>query len=103
MQFHLRIAELARCPGLKRAIEKEQVLVFNWLYDVTAKRRTNPEEFHTTLADALCTGDPLVADAAMRAHVQYGIDQVLERLANHQNGDVWRLKTKSSDENAARH
>jgi GntR family transcriptional regulator, rspAB operon transcriptional repressor len=92
MEFHMRIAELSRCPGLRRAIEKEQVLVFNWLYDIAADRRTQPEEFHSTLAEALCSGDPLVADTAMRAHVRYGLDQVLERLANLDKGDTWRLK-----------
>jgi DNA-binding GntR family transcriptional regulator len=94
MQFHMRIAELARCPGLLRAIEREHVLIFNWFYDIAAQRRTHPEEFHSTLAEALCSGDPLVADTAMRAHVQYGIDQVLERLANYDNGDNWRLKSR---------
>ena len=95
----MRIAELARCQGLRRAIEKEHVLIFNWLYDMAAHRRTRPEEFHSTLAEALCSGDPLAADAAMRAHVQYGLDQVLERLAQYDNGDSWRLKSKIPEEN----
>jgi DNA-binding GntR family transcriptional regulator len=99
LQFHMRIAELSRCPGLCRAIEKEQVLIFNWLYDIAANRRTQPEEFHSTLAEALCTGDPLVADAAMRVHVRYGLDQVLERLANYDREDAWRLKSKNPQEN----
>lgn len=94
MQFHMRIAELSRCPGLCRAIEKEQVLIFNWLYDIAANRRSQPEGFHSILAEALCSGDPLVADTAMRAHVQYGLDQVLERLANYDKEDTWRLKSK---------
>jgi DNA-binding GntR family transcriptional regulator len=99
MQFHMRIAELACCPGLRRAIEKENVLIFNWLYDMAANRRTQPEEFHSTLAEALCSGDPLVADTAMRAHVRYGLDQVLERLAHYDNGGSWRLKSKIPKEN----
>lgn len=98
MQFHLRIAELARCPGLSRAIEKEQVLIFNWLYDTAARRRTQPKEFHSILAQALCSGDPLAADAAMREHVRYGIDQVLESLARYDNGDKWRLKGRKVNE-----
>jgi len=96
MEFHMRIAELSRCPGLRRAIEKEQVLIFNWLYDIAANRRTLPEEFHSTLAEALCSGDPLVADTAMRVHVRYGLDQVLERLANYAGRDAWRLMSKKS-------
>lgn len=99
MQFHMQIAELGRCPGLCRAIEKEQVLIFNWLYDIAANRRAQPEEFHSTLAEALCSGDPAVADAAMRKHVQYGLDQVLERLANYDRGDTWRFKSKNPEGN----
>jgi GntR family transcriptional regulator, rspAB operon transcriptional repressor len=95
MQFHMRIAELSRCPGLCRAIEKEHVLIFNWLYDVAANRRTQPEAFHSTLAEALCSGDPLAADTAMRVHVRYGLDQVLERLANSAREDTWRLNGKN--------
>jgi DNA-binding GntR family transcriptional regulator len=97
MQFHMQIAELARCPGLRRAIENEQVLIFNWLYDMAARRRTHPEEFHSTLAEALCAGDPLLADTAMRAHVRYGLDQVLERLAKYQSADEWRLKSRNGE------
>jgi GntR family transcriptional regulator, rspAB operon transcriptional repressor len=98
MQFHMRIAELSRCPGLCRAIDKEQVLIFNWLYDIAADRRTQPVGFHSTLAKALCSGDPLAADTAMRAHVRYGLDQVLGRLANCEKEGTWRLKSKNPEE-----
>jgi GntR family transcriptional regulator, rspAB operon transcriptional repressor len=96
MQFHMRIAEMARCPGLCRAIEKEQVLIFNWLYDTAARRNTQPEQFHSTLAEALCSGSPEVADHAMRVHVRYGLDQVLVRLAEYDHGDAWREKVRAS-------
>jgi DNA-binding GntR family transcriptional regulator len=96
MQFHLRIAELAQCPGLTSAIEKAQVLVFNWLYDTAANNNKTPPRFHSNLADALCSGDPLVADSAMRTHIRNGLDQVLERLANAEHGNNWRLKTGRS-------
>lgn len=91
MQFHMHIAELAHCPGLCRAIEREQVLIFNWLYDVAADRRVQPEQFHVTLAEALCSNDLMRADAAVRAHVGYGLDQVLERLAQHSKS--WARRT----------
>ena len=38
-QLHLRIAECTGYRALRQAIEKNQVLVFNWLYDVAANRR----------------------------------------------------------------
>ncbi len=96
MQFHLRISDLARCPGLYHAIEKEQVLIFSWLHDLAAHRYIQPEKFHSMLAEALCSGDPQVADVAMRAHVRNGLPQVLERLAKHESGDIWRLKVSKS-------
>ena len=52
MQFHMRIAELAQCPGLSTAIEKAQVLVFNWLYDNAANNNMPPVRFHSNLAEA---------------------------------------------------
>lgn len=95
MQFHMQIAELAHCPGLRHSIEKEHVLIFNWLYDVAAHQRTQVPGFHSTLAEAICTGDPLVADRVMRKHVQSGLNQVLERLSSYDNGDNWRLKKRN--------
>ena len=53
MKLHLRIAECARCPALRDAIEKEQGLIFNWLFDTAAKRRTLHSNFHTRLTAAL--------------------------------------------------
>jgi DNA-binding GntR family transcriptional regulator len=82
MQFHLRITELAHCPGLYHAIERAQVLIFSWLHDLAAHRYVQPERFHSRLAEALCSGDPQVADTVMREHVRNGLPQVLERLAS---------------------
>jgi len=69
------------------------VLVFNWLYDTAANNNKRPPRFHSTLADALCSGDPLVADSAMRIHIRNGLERVLTRLANAEHGNNWRLKT----------
>jgi GntR family transcriptional regulator, rspAB operon transcriptional repressor len=93
MQFHLRIAELARCPGLLSAIEKAQVLVFNWLYDTAAHNNKRPPRFHAMLAEALCSGDPLIADSVMRSHIRNGLPQVLDRLANSEYSNKWRLSS----------
>ena len=96
MQFHMRIAELGQCPGLTSSIEKAQVLVFNWLYDTAADNNKTPPRFHSNLADALCSGDPLVADSAMRTHIRNGLDQVLARLRPTLNMVTSRLKTGRS-------
>ena len=34
LNLHLRIAEYARCPLLKEAIEKNHVLIFNWFFEI---------------------------------------------------------------------
>ena len=51
MKLHLRIAECARCRALRDAIEKEQVLIFNWLFDTASERRTLGSDFHARLTD----------------------------------------------------
>lgn len=97
MQFHLRIAEMTGYPGLLRAIEREQVLVFNWLYDTAAHRKSLPLNFHQNLARALCSGNPAKADEAMRNHIRYGLTDVLASIealdASILNG--WRSKREA--------
>jgi len=94
LNLHLRIAEATGCIALRDAIEKKQVLIFNWLYDTAAQRRILPQNFHSQLVAALASGNPEKADAEMRRHIQYGLDQVLEQIAAFQpSGDNgWRLK-----------
>jgi GntR family transcriptional regulator, rspAB operon transcriptional repressor len=92
MQFHMRIADLARSPGLRKAIEREQVLIFNWLCDSPELRRSNPANFHRELARALCSGDRLEADEAIRNHVRHGLDTVVETLETLELSKGWRLK-----------
>jgi GntR family transcriptional regulator, rspAB operon transcriptional repressor len=92
MQFHVGIAEMARCPGLLQAIQKEQVLIFNWVYELPASRKALPSGFHNDLAKAICSGDPLKADQAMRSHVRYGMEQLIEGLASLEVAKGWRMK-----------
>jgi DNA-binding GntR family transcriptional regulator len=94
MNFHLRIPEATQCVALRDAIEMKQVLIFNWLYDTATKRRVLPPNFHAQLAAALISGKPEIADAEMRRHIQYGLDQVLEQIAtlDPSGGNGWRLK-----------
>jgi DNA-binding GntR family transcriptional regulator len=93
MKFHMRIAELSGCPGLRDAIEKEHILVFNWVWSVAARRQTQPPEFHTKLAIALCSGSTSMADRTMRGHVRYGLSEVLDWVANFSQEDKWREKS----------
>ena len=76
-RFHLSIAEVSGCVALRTMLESNQVLTFNWLYYVAARRPLLPERFHTDLAEALCTNDEEAADRAMRAHVRHGLEHVI--------------------------
>jgi DNA-binding GntR family transcriptional regulator len=81
VQLHMQIAETARSALLRQMIERNHVLVRNWLFDVAARRTPLPRDFHAQLAAALVSGDPARADAAMRAHVRYGFAEVSGRIS----------------------
>jgi len=89
LELHMRIAEYAKSDILKRMIERNQVLVLNWHFDVAARRTPLPRGFHLRLAEALVSGDPSRADAAMRAHVRYGLPEVSGQVAALTTSD-WR-------------
>jgi DNA-binding GntR family transcriptional regulator len=80
LEFHLRIAEFARCKVLREMIEKNHVLIFNWLFDVAASRPPLPPRFHRELTEALNRGKVETADRAMRAHVRYGLETVVKTI-----------------------
>lgn len=92
MNLHLRIADHARCPELKKAIEQNNVLIYNWFYDVIAERRVLPERFHCNLVEIVTGDDPVAADEAMRSHVRYGLEDAIESVRSHSSSDDWRLK-----------
>jgi DNA-binding GntR family transcriptional regulator len=90
-QLHMRIAEYARCEELKDAIEMNQVLIYNWFFDIAANRRSLPPGFHFKLLEAVTGSDPQAADEAMRRHIQYGVIETLEQAVVAPASD-WRLR-----------
>jgi DNA-binding GntR family transcriptional regulator len=80
VQFHLWIAEHARSPLLRQLIEQHHVLILNWLFDLTGRRTPLPPKFHARLAEALGSKEIDRADAAMRAHVRYGLTEVSNEI-----------------------
>jgi DNA-binding GntR family transcriptional regulator len=92
MSLHLQIAEYARCPELKEAIERNQVLIYNWFYDMAAQRPSPPEHFHAELTAAVTSDRPEFANKVMREHVRYGLDGILEAVRDHTNSGDWRVK-----------
>jgi DNA-binding GntR family transcriptional regulator len=101
-ELHMRIAEYARCQELKDAIEKSQVLIYNWFFDLAADRRVLPSGFHTELMHAVTGSDPLLADEAMRAHVHYGAVGTLQQTVPHAAND-WRLRRPSVNRKDGEH
>lgn len=79
-EFHLRIAEGARCSALQRLIERNHVLVFNWLFDVAARHPSLPKHFHRDLTATIVKGDAEEADRAMRHHIRYGLNRVVNEI-----------------------
>jgi len=86
LEFHLQIAGFARNPVLRAMIEKNHVLIFNWLFDVASSRPPLPPRFHRDLVMALNTGKPETADRAMRKHVRFGLETIVEALGPRANG-----------------
>jgi len=86
LEFHLRIAEFAGNPVLRSLIEKNHVLIFNWLFDVAASRPPLPPDFHRDLAAALNSGQIATADRAMRKHVRFGLETIVEKIGPRANG-----------------
>jgi GntR family transcriptional regulator, rspAB operon transcriptional repressor len=80
VQFHMRVAELAGSRLVRQMIDRKHVLILNWLFDVVGRRTPLPPHFHASLADALTSGDPIAADAAMREHVRYGLKEISSRI-----------------------
>jgi GntR family transcriptional regulator, rspAB operon transcriptional repressor len=94
VQLHMKIAESAGSRRLTKMIERNHILILNWLFDVTGRRTPLPAGFHSRLADALITGDPERADAAMRAHVRYGLVEITSQISE-LSGSEWRERRGS--------
>jgi DNA-binding GntR family transcriptional regulator len=91
MRFHMLIAEAGRCAELANAIERSRVLLFNWLFTMSAEFGILPEGWHNTLAGKLVGGSPREAAEAMRVHVRYRKDEVIEKLAQLTESGVGRM------------
>lgn len=81
-RFHMHLAECTRCQPLCAALEKNQILVFHWLFDVAAGPEMLPANFHVGLMEYVGSRDVEAADAAMRRHVRHGMRDILRRMAD---------------------
>jgi DNA-binding GntR family transcriptional regulator len=79
-KLHRRIAEGARCPALGAAIEQTHALASTW-YCIARDHDEAPEpRGHEHLVQILVSGLPDEAAEAMRAHVNRGMHNAMERL-----------------------
>ena len=77
MRFHRQIAECAGLPMLVEAVERNQLLVFNRLYEQSYGDLQLPENWHQHLAAALCGTSEKIADSQMRKHLKTRLDDLL--------------------------
>lgn len=97
-QLHLRIAEYSGCGELKDLIQRNNVLVFNWLYDLSTDQPLQPPGFHDELMEALSGSDPQVAEDAMRRHVRHGVEGTVRGVCDlHSSAELkWRSRRVNS-------
>lgn len=97
MNLHMRIAEYSGYPELKEALEKNQVLIYNWFFDVAVDRRALPEHFHRDLVDAVTGDDPEAAARVMRDHVRHGLESTLCGVEEYAVTADWRIKRRRQE------
>ena len=94
--LHLKIAEYSGYRELRDAVDRIHNLIFYWLYDVAAQDRNRPtQQWHQPLIQVIAGTDPDAAERAMRSHIRYGIDAVLDRLEPQFREGQWRFRLKS--------
>ena len=99
VRLHMSIAAHARSQLLGQMIERNHVLILNWLFDVAGRRTPLPPGFHSELVEALVSGDPARADAAMRAHVRYGLPEIAMHICALEAPE-WRERRRRGQDSA---
>jgi DNA-binding GntR family transcriptional regulator len=77
--FHSQLARSVKCEVLFQQIQNSQVLLFNWRYTLF-KPEPLPADWHGQLAEILARGTVVEADQAMRRHVTYRMEEVIDRF-----------------------
>lgn len=80
IEFHMFVAEATGCRELAAAIERSRVLLFNWLFGTTGQFIPLPDRWHSDLAAVLTKGRPVEAAEAMRAHVSYRKEAIIQKF-----------------------
>jgi DNA-binding GntR family transcriptional regulator len=103
-ELHMTIARFSGCDALVEMIEKNNVLVFNWVLDSVGHQPPAPARFHRDLLDAVTGDDPDRAEATMRAHIRYGREGSLAGLAHlgTEPEGSWRIRAPAQAQVARR-
>ena len=91
MRFHRQIAESARLPMLTEAVERNQLLVFNSLYEQSYGNLELPQDWHQHLAEVLIGKSERAAEDEMRKHLKTRLDELLgclERIISGNHTDA---------------
>lgn len=103
MNLHMRVAECTGCVPLCSMLEKNQVLIFNWLFDLAADSAL-PGNWHRDLAEVLVGSDPDAASLAMGRHIRTGMEDIQQRIAarfsNNLGGRLQRSRSGDGSEGA---
>ncbi len=93
VRLHMQISEYSGSVALCQLIESNDVLFYNWMFDLVGEQPPVPSHFHSDLVAAISSTDPLGADAAMRAHVRYNMEATIQnmRKIGAQAESSWRL------------
>lgn len=97
LQIHMRIAEYSGISALQEMIEKNNLLVFNWMFDLVSNQ---PPVFHKELLEVVTGTNVEAADRAMRRHVQYGLEDTIRIIARLESTPAgrWRVSGANSSE-----
>jgi DNA-binding GntR family transcriptional regulator len=87
VRFHMRIADSTGCAPLYEMLEKNQVLIFNWLFDVAADSQM-PAQWHGKLTDVLNGHNPDAAALAMGTHIRTGMSEIQSAIAERFGTDL---------------
>jgi len=79
LEFHLEIARQSEVPLLVRELQRIGFLeLMRTIWINSTEFYQMPRNWHKTLVDALASGRASTAEAAMRRHVRYGLDHLLD-------------------------
>ncbi len=96
LELHMRISQCSGSTGLCQLIETNDVLVYNWLFDLVSEHPPVPPRFHSELIAVISGTDQMAADMAMRAHIRHGLESTVQsvRRISARIESSWRLGRK---------